>query len=171
MSNGVKYGLIGGLLSILSGLLFYLLDMSNAVPAQIVGYVIMVGIFIATTIGLKKAQGGYITISDGIKNAVITALIFGAISALWYVVFTKFIDPSVMEKALTEAKMKMEESGLSDNQIKQQMEMTKKFMAPYIVIPMMLVFMSIFGIIIGLITSAIIKNERPEFPVDIEKDI
>jgi hypothetical protein len=75
-----------------------------------------------------------------------------------------FIDPSAAQRAIDQARAKLEEAGtMSDAQIDQAIQMSQRFSSG----PMGVVFGIIMSVIVGfllsLIIAAITKHNRPEF--------
>jgi ammonia channel protein AmtB len=99
--------------------------------------------------------------SHGFKMSVVIALLV----IVWVVLATTVIFPEMKEKALENAREKMEERGnLSDSQIEQGIEFTKKFFIPF-TIGFILLGTIIFGAIASLIGAAVAKK-KPVNPLD-----
>lgn len=97
----------------------------------------------------------------GFKMSVVIALIL----IVWVVLATSVLFPDMKDKALEIARQRMEERGnLSDTQIDQGIEFTKKFFIPF-AIGATLLGTLIFGAIASLIGAAVAKK-KPVNPLD-----
>jgi small-conductance mechanosensitive channel len=99
--------------------------------------------------------------AHGFKMSVVIALIMVVYSLL----AMNLIFPEMKEEALEMARQRMEEKGnLSDEQIDQAIEMTKKFFVPFAIGGILLITL-IFGAIASLAGAAMAKK-KPVNPLD-----
>jgi hypothetical protein len=99
--------------------------------------------------------------SHGFKMSVVVALIL----IVYVLLAMTIIFPEMKDKALEMARQRMEDRGnLSDSQIEQGMEFTKKFFIP-LAIGATLLGTLIFGAIAALIGAAVAKK-KPVNPLD-----
>ena len=110
-------------------------------------------------------KDGYVTFGNvfvhGFKMSVVIALII----ILYSVFSVTILFPDMKEKALEIARKRMEERGnLTDSQIEQGLDMTKKFFIAFMIGGILLGTL-IFGAIASLIGAAIAKK-KPVNPLD-----
>lgn len=117
--NGIKFGVISGVVGILATTLMYLIDLSLFVNlwvglGVIVIYIIIGCVLLSTT---KKELNGIMTFKEAFTAYFVSALIGITISTLFNILLFNFID--------TEAR-----NIISDLFIKSQLQMMEKFGAP-----------------------------------------
>jgi len=99
--------------------------------------------------------------AHGFKTSVVVALI----TVIYFVLAITVLFPDMKDKALETARQKMEEGGkMSEEQINQGVEMTKKFFMPF-AIGAILLGTLIFGAIASLIGAAVAKK-KPVNPLE-----
>jgi len=99
--------------------------------------------------------------AHGFKMSVVVALIL----TVWVLLATIVIFPDMKEKALEMARQSMEDRGnLSESQIEQGMEFTRKFFTLFAILGTLFVTL-IFGVIASLIGAAVAKK-KPVNPLD-----
>jgi len=161
--TALRYGLIGGLISIALGLGTYLAGMQGTIPTilNIVSTVVTIAVIVyAIRTHRDDDLGGYISYGRCLGTGVLTALIMGLIGAIWTIVLFNFIDPDIMTTMMEPQMEAMEERGMSDEEIEMAMEMTGKFMNPPVMAGMALVGSVVIGLIVSLIAGAFLKKER-----------
>ena len=161
----LRYGIIQGAISIVFVLILFFMDMhyQGGIPILIVSILIMLGVIITALMDYKKANGGFMTVSDGLKIGMGLALIGGIISMLFNFLLTKVIDPEMQAKAMQLAEAQMVDRGMSKEQIEASLEMAKKFQAPWIQAAFGLIFSIFFGFILTLIPALIMKKSESDF--------
>ncbi|MVN78894.1 DUF4199 family protein [Hymenobacter sp. HMF4947] len=161
---GMRYGLLTGLVSIIVSFAIYALQLDqNSAAKFLTTVVLVVGIILAQR-NYKQLNAGFMSYGDGMTIGALLSLVVGVLSALFTYVYTHFIDADVMTRAMEKARTDMEARGnMSDAQIDQAMAISAKFTSGPILLIIVLLGSLIFGVIISLITSAIIKNPKPEF--------
>lgn len=109
-------------------------------------------------------NNGCMSIGQGLGRGFRTSLISGGILAVFYFIYHNYIDPAFMERMMIREEMKMEEKGLSADQIEQAMKFTEMFAQP--IWQAVGTFFSIvfFVFIASLILSAFMKKENPSAP-------
>jgi hypothetical protein len=73
------------------------------------------------------------------------------------------MDPTIVEKTMNMTEARLEEQGVSDEQIKMTLNMMEKFFSPGYLIAASLLMNLIFSVFIGTILGLILKKERPIF--------
>lgn len=164
LNNALKYGLYTGCAYVLVSLMFYALDMDKITWLNYLTYIIMIaGIVLATINYRDKLNGGLITYGKGVSTGVIIGVVVGIVMAIYLWIFFTYINPNGISEILEMTEQKMAEQGLSDEMIDKQMTMSGKF----IKMPLMNIFGMIgyifSGLIISLITSAILKKNDDSF--------
>jgi len=159
-------GLVISLILIVLALVIYFLDLNTTRGVEYISFAVLVAGVIwsinnyGNQIDHNATFGNYF--SHGFKIAALVT----AIMIIFAVIFL-YIFPDVKEKGMEAARKSMEARGnLSQEQINQSMEFTKKFFMVFIIAGTLIGYL-IFGVIGSLIGAGITKkNPRP---IEIER--
>lgn len=167
--TAIKYGGIGGAVTVLLGLIFYVTGMTDPedqgstgnTVANILNYAVLIGaIVMAIKYHKEQELGGYLTIGRSIGLGTLTGLIIGLIGAVWTVIFFTFIDPDMLETIREVAMEQAIAGGAPEDQIEGMM----KFFTSVPFFAMAIILASVLmGLVVGLIAGAIMKKEPPMF--------
>ncbi len=161
---GLRYGLLTGLVSIIFSFGLYALHLEqNSYLRFITTVVLILGIVLAQR-EYKQLNGGFMSYGEGLTIGALASVVVGVLSAAFVYVYTTFIDPETLTRAMDKARADMEAKGtMSDAQIDQAMAFSAKFTSG----PLLLVFVILgtlfMGFLVSLLTSAFVKNPKPEF--------
>jgi len=171
--NALKFGLYLGLFNVVVQLIIYFIDPLIIYTNQAIGLVLMVISISASVyfcIELKKMVGGFWNFRLAFSSIFIMFLISSLVALLYQVVEFHLIDKELPQKSVDAIMNKMHNDlsakGLSEDQIKSQMEITKKFVPlPGSIMSLTWgLFASIVvSIILALIFAAIFKKDPPVF--------
>lgn len=154
-------GIVISLILIVIALITYFLDINNNSYTQYISF----AIFIIGIIWSVNNYGNQIdhnsTFGNYFAHGFKIAALVTAIMIIYVVVFV-YLFPDVKEKGMEAARKSMQEKGkLSQEQINQSMEFTKKFFMVFVIAGTLLGYL-IFGAIAALIGAAVTKkNPRP----------
>lgn len=161
----LNYGALLGIISVVFGVMLYTQKMhyETSTAVIVISILIMAAIVFLAVNAFKKANGGFLKISDALKVAVGLALVGTIISLLYQYVLTHFIEPDFMDKAMEIAKPKAmaNNPNMTEEQWQQGVEMQKSF--AWIQYPVVLIMNSVIGLVLGLITGLILKKSQPEY--------
>jgi len=166
---GLTYGLINGGISIVFTLVLYLAGVKWFVhPIAWSGLALPIIIAVLGGLAQKKANGGFLTFSEGLKTAF-TVFVIGSLVAtifqyvLFNIIDVPFREALTQESAEVTARM-MEKFGASQDDIDKA---TTEAMSGnnYSISKMALsfAFVCILWFLFSLIIAAIIKKKKPEF--------
>ena len=165
-STIINYALILSAISIAFNLMLYFLDMhyQQSQMTGIVGIVIMIGVLIYSFIDHKKLNEGYLSLSEALKIGLGISALAGLIGVAYTFVFTEFLDPNMMEKALDFQleKMRIDNPEMTQDQLDGIRSMQEKFSGPLIRSAFQIIGSLFIGFIISLIGGLIVKKSRPE---------
>ena len=109
----------------------------------------------------KEANGGLLTLGQGLKTGISIVLISTVIYIIYTMLFMYVIAPDTMEQGLEIARQKLEENpNMSEEQIEGALEMQKKFSSPGILAAVMLIFSLFIGFVISLIASLAMQKKE-----------
>lgn len=160
----LNFGLYYGLAGVFLNLVFYALGMhlDPGIPGMIVGLVVMIALIILATKKFKSDNGGFMSWGQGVKVGLGVVLIGIIINIIYQQIFQNFIEPDYMNQVMINAEQKLNDMGLTQEQIESQMEMSKKFSSPLMQSSFALLGGLFFGFIASAITSAVMKKNEEE---------
>lgn len=158
-------GLLISLIVIVIGVAGFTMGMAENRGYQWFGNIVLFAGIIWATIYYARQKEGYVTFgnvfSHGFKTSAICALILTLYTLLAFTV----LFPEMKDKIIETSQQQMEESGkMSDDQIEQAMNMTRRFFLPF-AIGGTLIGTLIFGCIASLIGAAVAKK-NPVNPME-----
>ena len=161
VTTSTTKGLVISLILIVLALVIYFLDLNTTRGVEYISFaVLVIGVIwsinnYGNQIDHNPTFGNYF--SHGFKVAALVT----AIMIIYAVIFL-YIFPDVKEKGMDAARKSMEARGnLSQEQINQSMEFTKKFFMVFIIAGTLIGYL-IFGVVGSLIGAGITrKNPRP----------
>ena len=153
-----NFGIILGLALVIYSILIYAFDQ---VFNQTLGFGSYIIIIVIVFIGTKKQRdesNGILSYSKGLGTGVVISIIGTAIFAIFTYILYEIIDPDLITRLHYIQEQEMIKTGIDEDSIKLAMTMVKKYTNSLMMFFGVLVGLSIFGIFISLITSAIIKK-------------
>lgn len=162
-NTALRYGLIVGLVCVIYSLILSLTDNSMNRALSSVSYLFIIGGMVMAFKYFKEHNGGFMRYGQGLGIGTLMSLIAGFITSVFMYIYVKFIDTTMMDRAMEMQRVELEKQGMDDAQIDQAMEMASSFTGPEMVLVGGTVGFLIIGFIIALIVSAIMKHTRPEF--------
>lgn len=161
----LKFGVLFGVFSIVFSFMLYSADMQyeNGALVQIIQYSLLATAVILGIYQFKKANGGFLSIVEGMKIGTLAAFIGAVIAVIYFYVFANFIQPDFLDNMFEIQKQQAMAANpsLTEEQMNQGIEMQKKF--AWIWYPGVVIIYTIFGFIVGLITGLIMKKEKPAY--------
>ena len=155
---GLRYGLIFGLICIVSMLIEYMAHLEKIFGLfDWTYFIIMV---VMALLYYRSNNNGLMTYGQGVSTGMAATGIASIMSAFGHLIYTKFIDTDYTKRQLDLARIEMEKNpNVSDEQISQILSMS----SPILTFLGIIFGLMIFGLIISLIVAAILKKENKEF--------
>lgn len=164
LRSAMNYGAIIGLALIAISLVSFLIGNYESKIMQYVSYAAMIGgLYWAIKCYRDKENGGFIAYSKALGFGVLTALFFGIITAFFTYIYIKFVDDTLVQFALEQSRLQLEERGMGDDEIEAAMQMSKSFTSPGFIASMALIGNVFIGFIISLVIGLIVKKEDTSF--------
>lgn len=157
--QSLNYGLLLGAVGVAFNFMLYTVDAhtTQSPVIQIVNIAISVAIIFWGILGFKKANGGFLKMSEALKLGTGMSLIAGILQIGYTLLLVNVLDTGfvrrVIELRIAEA---AQQNGMTPEQIEQGIEMGIKFF--WFGYPVMLIVSVIFGLIIGLVGGLIFKK-------------
>jgi hypothetical protein len=159
----MRYGLLTGLVGIVISLVLNMSHMEQS-PVKWLSVVVLIGGIILGQKAYKQANGQFMSYGEGLGVGVIVSGVSAVLSAVFSYVYVTFIDPEMTARILDKARADMEARGtMTDAQIDQAMHFTSMFVQGPALVGVALVGGIVMGLLVSLITAAILKNPKPEF--------
>lgn len=166
--NGVTFGVILGIVSILTSTLIYTVNIelmvSIGVGLGIFALNLIIGIIAVSR--AKKQNGGFITFKEAFTTYFITMLIGSVIGMIFSYLLFNIIDPDAKQKLMDMLVEKtvgwMQSAGTKSEDIRKMVEEMQKTDSFSLISLLKSLAMSlVFHAIIGLIVAAVTKKENP----------
>ncbi len=165
----LKYGFISGLLSFLFSTLVNVMGWAENFQESI-GWISGIwSLLLAVTITFlclrefREQNEGFISYGQGLGLSTLLGAIGGLVAGGFNYIYIEFIDNSVIQRQMDIAREKMEDQGMTASQIQSAEEVTRLFMNPGMQFVIIVITGVIFNFLLGLIVSAVVKNEKPIF--------
>jgi hypothetical protein len=167
----IRYGLLGGLIFVIYGLIGNLAGFARpsagfgALGINIlVSMILYVGLMVFAIRHFRDNEnGGYINFGKAFAIGLGVAVLAGVISSIFTYIYAAYIEPDYFETILQETEVMYERFNMSEEQIEQAMEQARKSMTPTRFVTQSLIGNLIFGAIIAAITGAVMKKNPPQF--------
>lgn len=157
------YGLYLALVSILLLVVMYVTNTNQNWAISLVSFALTVLILVYAIKTFKQQNENYLSLGEGLKVGMATAAIAGLLAGVYAYLHYSFIYPEYIDTVLEEARMQMAEQsqGMTEEQMDQALGFTESFTTPFMMATFSLIGSLFFGFIISLITSLVMKKERP----------
>lgn len=163
----LNFGLLLGIIGVVFGVILHIMDLqyTGAGSAQIVNLVIMVGIIFFGINQFKKANEGFISLSQALKIGVGIAAVAAVITLIWTMAYINFIEPEFIAKSneIRLAEYQAQNPDLSSQDLARVKDSMEMFSGPGIIAAFGLIVPIIFGLIISLVGGLIMKKQRPVY--------
>lgn len=161
----LNYGLLLGILMVMLGVIMYVTN-SHFEPhwgAIVASFAIFIAVVTYGIKAYKSDNAGFLSLSEAIKTAVGISLISGIIAGIWIILLSTVIEPDFTAQMMEVQRENMIEKfpQMTDAQIDQSLEMAERFSSPWITFGFTIIRDLFFGLIVGLIVGAILKQKRP----------
>ncbi|HEX8041077.1 MAG TPA: DUF4199 domain-containing protein [Chryseosolibacter sp.] len=162
-SAGIRFGLIAAVISVVYFLILSVagLDRTSAVWSWL-GYIITAAIIFLAHKYYKENGDGFMSYGQGVGISLWIGLISGVIGSIFTYLYIKFIDTGFIDMIKEKQLEKMQEKGMSDEQIDQAMKFASMFTSPEAILIFAFVGSIIAAVIIGLIVTIFTQKKNPQ---------
>lgn len=170
MSSALKWGLITGMVLIVQSLISTVIGVgTDPKMSPFIGILISaVGIvvtFITIFMGIKEIRdtelNGYLSIGMAIRKGLKIALIAGLLLGVYSIIYSKLIDPGMMDRIMAAAEEQWQENNMTEDQMDMARKMLSIFKNPFLIAAFTILTTCFWGLIQSLIAGAILKKEAP----------
>jgi len=163
MPYALKYGLLLGILGVIFSLISNMSGLTESPVGGMVSIPIMLffyGLCFYLAFKAFRTDNDGMSLGQALGIGMLVTLISSIISSIFTFLYMTFIDPGMMERIQEVQIEALENSGMSDAQIEQQMEMMQMFSGPVAMVAFGLLGALCFGFFLSLIIGAIMKKEK-----------
>jgi hypothetical protein len=156
----MRGGLVLGLGLCLMTVLLSTFDMvGNQWASTLISIVLWVGVLYWSMNEYKQANEGIMLLKQGFTIGTLAVIIGTIISMAFLFIYANYIDPGYWDSAMELGRQRMEDQGMSEEQIDTAMEQASGFM--WVGIVFGIIFSIILGMIVSVIMAAILQK-KPE---------
>ena len=160
LKSTMTYGAIVGISLVIYTAILYLIGQHNSKWLGSFSYVVIVaGLFFSIKTYRDKELNGSISYKDAVLTGILTSVFAAIIIGFFTYIMVRFIDPSMIDKALEEARQQILDKGVPESQVDMQMKMMEKIISPFVMFLSQTMAFSIGGAIFSLIIAAFLKKE------------
>lgn len=160
-STAIKFGMMGGLASILVSLLLYFINLHFNDWAKWLPTLVLIGFIVA---GIKaiadEMKPDAVAFGKLFSGGMLIMLIIAVFSIAYLLLYSIVIEPSYVDRILDITRTKLVEKGLGESQMEQALKMTEKFLSPMFMVIFATIGSLLFGTIASIIGAAIFKREK-----------
>lgn len=153
----MMYGVLTALAMIILGVGLYVANLAFKPGMNYVVYIPFLIGLILNAQAYAKANDNYVTFGNVFGSCFKACLVITAISVVWSFI-SLMIFPDMLEKGMEIGRQSMEDRGMSEEDIEQGMEMTRKFFGVFMFLGIAVGYL-FFGAILSLIAAAIPKKK------------
>ena len=160
----LKYGAFLALSTIIIGLLNY--SFGNIYKPHwiinLLNFLLMVAFIVLAIKAFKDSNNGFLKFGEALKIGLGVALISTLINIIYFYVFVYVIEPDFMTRMSEFQQQMMYEKfpDMPEEQLEVALEMNKKFSTPLAISLLLIVWGLFIGLIVSLITGAVMKKEE-----------
>ncbi len=166
MKPGLKYGLINAAIGMTWVLLMFVTGLNRSDSANIINILAIAIPVICCIQAVNEVRategGGWISFGRAFKESFLVTVIGSIFSSLFYVIYIKFIDPTFMDFMMNKQVSKMQEMGMSEDQILKAMNQSAAMQTPGWLMVWGIVIGMFLGAVISLIVAGVMKKQNPE---------
>lgn len=161
----LKYGIIFAMVQIALQLVFYILGMKNddwyiSLPLNIIANATV--LYLGMVNRRNEQLGGFASYGQMLGTGTYIALFGALIICAWNYIFFSYIDTETLQLGLAEAKKRMIEKNMGEEDIEKALAISAKFSTPGAVSFMALFMVVFFGFLYSLLVAIFTKKDDPD---------
>ncbi|KPK87226.1 MAG: hypothetical protein AMS27_03175 [Bacteroides sp. SM23_62_1] len=159
--NALIWGTIIGLISVVYSVVLYMFDQTFN---QALGYLGIIILLAGLILGIRNYRDnvldGILPFGKAFGFSMLIVVISALIGSIYGYLLYTVIDPDLMEKMLDLQTDRMLEQGLTEDQVEQALQFSRRLMNPIFLMISGFVVNILMGVVISLIIAAIFKKEE-----------
>lgn len=158
---GFRFGaILGGVLTILE-VGFYLTDLYGESFTSVLNWGLILGAMIWAIWTFRDQNRGLMTLGQGFRVGLTTAVIGATLQAVVGAIYTTFIDPDAIDRYLERMRIDLlSEPEFAEEAVDLAINYTEKMSQPFFAIPMTIIVTAFFGALAALLI-ALLMQKRP----------
>lgn len=155
-------GILLGIILVVYSLILYLAGLNENQWLAAVSYVITAIVLYFVIINFRdKQQNGFLSYGKGVTVGLLTGLFASVILAIFSFIYMKYIDPSILEKALVTAEedVLQRNPNMSDEELDRAMGMVEIFTSPVVITVLTIFWYALVSLVFSLLISIFAKRE------------
>lgn len=158
--TALKWGVILGIALIVYSLALYLTDSVGNSSLGFISFALSIAGLVLAMRDYRTLNGGYMSYGEGLSVGTLTSAVSGLLSAMFSVFYTTVIDTGAMTRMVERTREQLEDSGASDDVVEQQLSIIEMFQSPGLSFAFGVIGSVIFGLLLSLVISAIMRRNR-----------
>jgi hypothetical protein len=159
--NALIWGSIIGLVSVVYSVILYMLDQTLNRTLGYVGLIILIaGLALAMKSYRDNVLDGILPFGKAFGFGMLIVLVSAIIGGIYGYLLYTVIDPDLMGKMADMQAEQMLERGLTEDQVEQALEVSKRFMTPVFIFISGFIVNVLMGTVLSLIIAAIFKKDE-----------
>ena len=159
----INYGLMTGFSAIIITLISYAMGKAAnpGVFFGIISFVVPIALIILGIKKYKTINNGFLTWGQAVKVGIGIALIWGVLALSFQYVLENIIDPDIIEEKMELVRQSLEEWGIDDDAIDEQIEKQRN-QSPLLTNAMGILVFAFLGFIVSAIAGAVMKKTEED---------
>jgi hypothetical protein len=157
----LKFGIIGGLICIVVSVILYITGLQFESWANWLNTLVLLAVII---IGLRTINREHPGLEVGFGTlfgaGMIITLTVGILSVAYFLIYVYVIDTDFINATMEISRQKMQERGMSEDQIEKALYISAKIMTPPVMACIAMITTLLLGALISVISAAIFKKEK-----------
>ncbi len=163
----LTYGVLLALFSIIVSVITYITG-NHLQPkwyVSVISLLVSVYVIVLAIKKYKTGNEGFLSLGEAIKVGLAVSVISGILIAIYNYIFMTVIEPDMVNQIMEISREEMIESNpnMPEEQMEMALNMSQKFMQPWIMSTFAILGSLFTGFIISLISGLIMKQNRPDF--------
>ncbi|WP_338872354.1 DUF4199 domain-containing protein [Spirosoma sp. SC4-14] len=156
----LKWGVILGIVLMLITLVLYLTDQTTNPWFSVLTLAVMIAALILAMQEYRKVNGGFMSYGEGVGMGALLSGVAGILASAFSTFYNVVIDPTIQQRAFEQARERLENQNMSDEQIDQALEFSQKFQSPGFTFIAGVFGTIIMGALLSLIIAAFIRRNK-----------
>ena len=154
----LRFGLIAALLTAVAAIIIHIMGQEyNRSISSITLLIPVILVFICLST-YKKDNDNRLSFGRGFKTGFVMFVFCALFYIVYFIIYVKVIHPGFIDGLMEMTIGKMEDKGMSDEEVEMAMSFSRKMMTPLVMSVMSFITYSAIGALVALIASAIQKT-------------
>ncbi|WP_128544349.1 DUF4199 domain-containing protein [Larkinella soli] len=157
----LKWGVISGVISMVYTTALYISGQFTNTALTWLSLVISVVLIVMAMREYRSLNNGFMSYGEGLSLGTLLTVIGALIATTYNFIYTTFIDTTIRQQVLDQARANMEDQGMSDEQVEQAIELAQRLQSPGLQFLFGILVSAFFGLLISLVVAAFLRRNKP----------